>query len=428
AHAGNDTSVCYGSKTELKTSGGSLWRWSPGNLVEDSTQRITQTKPINLATQFRIIISDSSGCGKTDTAYKWVYPKTKITIHNTDTLVCKGSASLNMLVSGGNIDSIKYQWQNSDGFILSNQKSFIYQDTFTKLVLIASDGCSENDTQVIQIKFYDSVKIKLFLANQQCKSLPFVLNPPIEGGKGIYSYFWNGANTPQSDSIVINAYGKQNYQLKVKDICPNYQDSLSFEYTIADPLDYQIPNDTQLCYGNSLSIIPQITQGQRNSLFYFYIKENQIITDSIIGLQMSNRIFTKSSEVLMKVRDVCNQLIEKTMQVEALRPISFQGVKDTLICRGQLFRLQATTLGGKAPKIIMKNEGGNILKSAYFIDTSFQMVQDIVINFESNDGCTVPQAQLTMRISTTEPLISKVTQSPYCFKDTVSIIVNASGG
>jgi len=428
AHAGNDTSVCYGSNTQLKTSGGSLWRWSPGSLVEDSTQRITQTKPIRQATQFRIIISDSSGCGKTDTTYKWVYPKTKITIHNTDTLVCKGSALLAMQVSGGNGNSFSYQWQTSNGLVLSNQQSFIYQDTFTKLVLIASDGCSENDTQLIQIKFYDSVKIQLFLANQQCKILPFVLKPPVVGGKGEYSYFWNNSNTAQTDSIIINAYGTLTYQLKVKDICPNYQDSLSFEYTIAEPLDYQIPNDTQLCYGNSLSIVPQIIKGQRTSLYYFYIKENQIIKDSLIGLQLLNKTFTESSSIDIRVKDACNQWIEKTINIDVLKPISFQGVNDTLVCNNQWFNLQATTLGGKSPKIIMKNSNGVVLKSAYFIDTVIFVNAPFTLQFESQDGCTNPQIQKVMQIKVTDSLKFKVEQSPLCFKDTVSLNANVTGG
>jgi hypothetical protein len=428
AHAGNDTTVCYGSNTQLKTSGGSLWRWSPGSLVEDSTQRITQTKPIRQATQFRIIISDSSGCGKTDTTYKWVYPKTKITIHNTDTLVCKGSALLAMQVSGGNGNSFSYQWQTSNGLVLSNQQSFIYQDTFAKLVLIASDGCSENDTQLIQIKFYDSVKIQLFLANQQCKTLPFVLKPPVVGGKGEYSYFWNNSNTAQSDSIIINAYGTVTYKLKVKDICPNYQDSLSFEYTIAEPLDYQIPNDTQLCYGNSLSIVPQIIKGQRTSLYYFYIKENQTIKDSLIGFQLLNKTFTESSSIDIRVKDACNQWIEKTINIDVLKPISFQGVNDTLVCNNQWFNLQATTLGGKSPKIIMKNNNGVVLKSAYFIDTVIFVNAPFTLQFESQDGCTNPQIQKVMQIKVTDSLKFKVEQSPLCFKDTVSLNANVRGG
>jgi hypothetical protein len=428
ANAGSDTNVCFGSQTQLITSGGSLWRWSPGNMVIDSTLRITTTKPIRQATQFRIIISDSSGCGKTDTAYKWLYPKTKITIHNTDTLVCKGSAMLNMDVSGGNGDSMYYQWQTRNGLVLSNQKSFGYQDTFTQLVLIASDGCSENDTQLIQIKFYDSVKIQLLLANQQCKSLPFVLKPPVEGGKGEYSYFWNNSKIAQSDSIVINQYGKQFYSLKVNDICPNYQDSLSFEYTVSEPLEFQIQNDTQLCYGNSLNINPQIIKGQRTSLYYFYIIENQIIKDSIIGLQMQTRDFKTSTKVNVRVKDVCNQWVEKTINIDVLKPISFQGVNDTLVCNNQWFNLQATTLGGKSPKIIMKNNNGAVLKSAYFIDTLIFVNAPFALFFESQDGCTKPQVQKTMQVFVTDSLKFEVEQSPFCFRDTVNLSMNVKGG
>ena len=165
ANAGKDTLICQGQTLKITTTGGSRWQWSPGILVQDSTAKTTLAIPI-VTTKYRIIISDSSGCGKIDTAYKTitVRPPLKIKGLPKDTVVCKDSrVFLKLNPSGGLATGYKYQWLS-----ITNQPLAI-TDTFSVNVLnqisfkaILSDGCSLNqDTTIINLSIPLSIVAKI---------------------------------------------------------------------------------------------------------------------------------------------------------------------------------------------------------------------------------------------------------------------------
>jgi len=71
ANAGPDLLVCKKEPMRLSTTGGSQWNWSPSKFMVDvnDTARINALVAPDSAIEYRIIISDSSGCGLTDTDF-----------------------------------------------------------------------------------------------------------------------------------------------------------------------------------------------------------------------------------------------------------------------------------------------------------------------------------------------------------------------
>lgn len=85
ADPGPSETVCFGDSFRLNTFGGTAWEWSPNYRMNNPNARSPLIYP-DRDTLFRIVISDSSGCGDPDTAFKQIFIRPKAQIQ-TQTLV-----------------------------------------------------------------------------------------------------------------------------------------------------------------------------------------------------------------------------------------------------------------------------------------------------------------------------------------------------
>ena len=432
ANAGDDTTICYGSRLLLKTSGGSKWRWSPGNMVADSTSRMTMTEPITLPVRFRIIISDSSGCGKTDTAYKWVYPAQKLVTLNRDTTVCRGKAFIQAQGIGGlpGIHPHRYEWLDTQGNLLSTSSVLIYTDTMPSLLqLLLKDVCSvDADTVSIHVRSYDSVKAMLSSNISLCNSIPATVKAKATGGLGTYAFTWyntDGSVNNTTDSIVVKQYGTFSYGLKVSDNCSAPADSIGTRIMNHSPLSFVLPDDSILCYGSSTSIVPKILNGTKKGPFRFIRKINSV-RDTIYAETYTKKYFY-SGLIQVSAFNTCDQPVSDSVYYSVLPPLNIQGITDTAVCHEQMFRLKAFTTGGKDPLIRWMNPAGMLIKMATAIDTVFKSSSGIY-TFIASDGCTVPNDTALMQLKVMPPLKAILTATPICYKDTVHLKAKLVGG
>ncbi len=132
ANAGLPETICIGDSIQLKTYGGTKWTWSPKYNMNDSTLK----KPIvwpTITTTYKIIIADSSGCGKIDTAYKIIRVRNPLMAKTafTDTSLCD-AFPIKILAAFEGGDSTNYQWQ---WFRLTKSKKTWKQLDSSKLYL-----------------------------------------------------------------------------------------------------------------------------------------------------------------------------------------------------------------------------------------------------------------------------------------------------
>ncbi len=425
ANAGKDTSVCYGSKLQLKTSGGSKWLWSPGNMVADSTKRITVTKAIVKATKFRIIISDSSGCGKTDTAYKWLYPMPKLTIiHAIDTVCKNGTIQFN--ISGGQAVTYTYQWADSSKKIWGNSQNLTLTDSTPKtLFLIGNDGCSLGDTQKISFEYFSLPKITNINDTTICSNLPAIANIQAVGGLKPYSYQWrasNGSLLSNADSLKINQYTSDIYKQKITDACLQ-KDSVNKKISTYIPLVFELPKDTTLCNGRSFTIVPKIIYGAKISAYTFINAK-----DSIVGNSFAKQ-YKQAATIKVNALNRCREIVSDSMQINTLAPIGMSVLKDTAVCYGKLHKLRVVPIGGIAPTIkwlqliptVKSIKTANVIDSSFFVNTAAHFL------FIGSDGCSINDSQM-LNISARQKLSASLKSAPFCFKDTAFISSKASGG
>jgi len=429
ANAGNDTMICYGSGTTLLTSGGSRWRWSPGDMVEDSNARVTSTLPIYDSIRFRIIISDSSGCGKTDTAYKWVYPYRELKVLNQDTIVCRTKAFLSFLASGGVplLKPYSYKWLDTTFRLLSTSGQLEINDsTSQKLILILGDGCSQSeDTSIIKVGRYGHLTIIEPIDTIYCKSVPLNLIVKAEGGTGNFNFTWKdstGSVISSGDSVTVNRFGRFQYGVRVSDGCSSHEDSIILNVTINEPLTFVLPDDTTICYGSKASVHPSVKSGIKLGSYIFASDK-----DSSIG-EFFEKSLKTSTTMRVSGMNVCNEITSDSVKITVLEALGTDGNKDTLLCQGQPYRLRLTPKGGMNPLVTWLDSNDKVVKSGSNIDTIFTPFHKQNIRMITWDNCSVPVDTSKMVIRIREPLLVDVMHYPYCFKDTVLLEARISGG
>lgn len=203
ANPGADTTICVGDNLQLKTTGGTRWLWSPGTAVRDSTARITQFIGTQ-NTRMRVAISDSSGCGAPDTAWKLIsiYPKLAVTVR--DTVVCRSTQFyMTAKLDGGRPSSRSIYWYSGTTFLGKDTlKSSTWLDT--SYMAIAMDGCPSNtDTAKVQVSLPNPPVISIN-DTTVCKGELLTWKPSIVGFKGMpVQLTWYRGNTKLSDSVLV---------------------------------------------------------------------------------------------------------------------------------------------------------------------------------------------------------------------------------
>lgn len=430
ANAGKDTTVCFGSQLPIRTSGGSKWRWSPGKLVQDSTKNRTVTLPIQKPVRFRIIISDSSGCGKTDTAYKWILPMQSLKIQNLDTNVCRGHSLLSFKAGGGLPVSYQYQWLNDKKQLLGTSQQLLFNDTMSNdLLLVLSDGCSSNDSLYSNIRRYDSLNIQFSNDTSICSALPLKLVAKANGGNGqAYNYAWRdkiGAIVSTKDTLMLNKRNDSLFNIQVSDGCSDVA-SKTIKLHLYEPLAFDLPNDTALCYGSIFTIQPQIQSGIKKYLYQFQLNKSLGI-DTVFAEQLK-RGYDTFTRITVNAKNLCGETVQKAMEVSVLKQLQLSALNDLEICYNKSFHIMVNTVGGLNPQINWLDNSFKSIKIGKTIDSIIYLKSSTKFTFIASDNCSVPNDTNQIQINVLSPLIAAIDTLPLCYGDSVWLHTKVRGG
>ena len=287
ANAGKDTTICAGQTVKITTTGGSRWHWSPGNLVQDSTKKTTVATP-KKTTKFRIIISDSSGCGKIDTAYKTIFvnPPLKITSPK-DTVVCKNTkVTLKIIPSGGLGKGYTYQWLTSTNNLLrSTDTMSISISGLGKLKAVLFDGCSLNDTTIINFSLPVLPFKQLLKSKVICKNNPTLLTiKPSVGSVQDFSYQWLSLKNVllrNTDTLTCKVTSEDSLKIILTYKCSGISDTSFVHFSFPVFPFKQLLHDTLVCRNSRplLKIIP--SAGSKQDFGYKWLNSNnQVLSNS----------------------------------------------------------------------------------------------------------------------------------------------------
>ncbi len=283
ANAGSDTLICKGQTLKLSTSGGSRWHWSPGNLVADSTAKTTTAFPLK-TTKYRIIISDSSGCGKTDTAYKTVIIRPPLEIKGlpADTAVCKNSrVLLKINPSGGLASGYTYQWLSSSNLVLGLTDTFSLQlAKALSIKAVLSDGCSiSNDTQLVTLHFPPFSFTQLLKDTLVCAgSKPVLKLLPSAGKSYDFDFKWYnsfGQLLATTDTLHYAVSQSETLKAIITHHCSDINDTSFIKLLLPPAIIAKIEKPP--CFDSSLILKIKATGGYKNTLSHLWFKNGKAI-------------------------------------------------------------------------------------------------------------------------------------------------------
>jgi len=309
ANPGKDTTICYGNKVKIAAKGGTLWHWSPGTAVQDSTARQTYFTGLK-TTKLKITISDSSGCGKPDTAYQTITVLPPPMVQNPDTVVCANTPIQIVAKStGGYRPGIKHYWYKDTIFLFKDTlKTILNSDTV--FTLIADDGCSA-------VKGVASIRIQLAakpkIANKDttaCKNLPFTLKGKTQKKSAVgVKYTWQVGNTKtQADTVKWTLDKDSSLKLIAYDLCAAKSDTATLKISVFSKPNFTYSVDS-ICAKNGHQIKLKPSGGKAPYTFY----ENNINTDSVFT------VATKwQQKIVLQTIDNCQQKAD-SIKIELLQ-------------------------------------------------------------------------------------------------------------
>lgn len=344
ANPGDPEYICPNDTLMLSTTGGTQWRWSPAEFMNDSSLRQPLVWP-DSTTVYTIIIADSSGCGQPDTAFKVVYVRDnpRLTPAFSDTTICPSDTiDLNVTAFGGDSltysivwykDSISPQGLIRSGSLPINSDSIsVFGDSLDTLgstyFALLSDSCGNyTDTIEITVRTYDDLKTSIAPSDTLlCRSDSISITPLVTGGRSsAYTYDWfdqSGSLNIFSDKILINAQYGDSGQIYVivNDGCKSHRDTAEFHFKFYSPLEPDIfhlntaLDDTSLCVGDTIHVYSGINPALSNALNYTWLVNGSPISSSdklIVNADSLRRILgvhpdsTFSTHLFLNISSSC---------------------------------------------------------------------------------------------------------------------------
>lgn len=416
ANAGRDTSICKGASIKLTTKGGSRWHWSPGGLTTDSTLKTTTAYP-DKTTKYRIIISDSSGCGKIDTAYKMVYlkPPLKITDLPQDTQICKNDVVYYKISPNGGLgNNYSYKWlsQYNVPLALSDTiKLKIPKPMYIQAVL--SDGCTiKNDTQTINIKFKNQAFSQHLADTLLCSNTETLLKlRPSTGETKNYTFCWySPLNEVLSNTDTLRYKPEQNTILKaiITNVCNDRSDTSEIKISIPEAISTKIEKPT--CFDSSLKLSVNAKGGYKNILTnVWYLASKPIDMGKTLSLE---GIKTKQ-KIKVISRDFCKTEQKDSIMLFPQARAKIKTTKDS-VCENQSILIQNKSTSIIPYTSILSWE--NNIAQLLIKDTSIQLnnigKQYIKLSITDSIGCTTSDSAIMQVIQNPVALFDIIPQNP----------------
>lgn len=349
ADPGPADTICYGDSVQIQTYGGTKWSWSPNYNLSSATNRETVVWPLK-DTIYRIIISDSSGCGEIDTGYKKiVVTKRPRSVLERFTMVCENSP-IKIPVAFENGDS-NYHWSwyyvSSSKWYLLKSDSFSYSDSLSyvpevkynvteKLAIILWDECSSKaDTAFTTIVLRTPVTLKQKISDTTvCKGLKLKYKLEAEGGdQNGFKWQWkdltNDKILSNSDSLELITNQSLKVQVIVHDGCIALADTSLFEIKVNPALEAKLLignnplKDTVFCHGNLLNIKSSVMGGAGSGYQYTWYLDNKLISQAeSLDLNTKNEYSSlgESKTLKLRVSDNCSPYPDSVSRIIKVNP------------------------------------------------------------------------------------------------------------
>jgi gliding motility-associated-like protein len=418
-NAGNDTTLCYGDSMQLKAtaSGGYApdlritWKGWPSGV--SPYVKLTDT-----ATYTVTLYDVCSGLSVSDQIKVGVLQPLQLAAMK-DTVICSGTtAALRASVSGGLSLSRKLNWTPGN---MNGSPAAAKPAATTTYMAVLSDGCTDvQDTAFVKVWVKTPLQVTLQTADTLlCINDSVSLTAVASGGDtSKHQLLWNlGLGTGSFKKTKPNADGW--YKVTLSDGCsaPSFADSVYVRYRPA--LNVRLDPDTLICAGRPVFLRATPSGGMPSKHQYDW---NQ-------GLPTGNKSHTVSpvltSKYVFTLSDGCMNPVSDSATVTVRSPLNLTLNRDTLICHGATFTLNAVTAGGLPSGYQINWSQGLGSGTTHNVRPLSTTVYTAILT----DACTVKPDTASVTVSVRPKLAATpVYDNLICPGDSVQVNLVLSGG
>ena len=184
-------------------------------------------------------------------------------------------------------------------------------------------------------------------------------------------------------------------------------------------LTVDLGNDTTICFGDSLSIVPKISGGYTPHFLYRW-KHGETVKDIEVKPSVNSKYF-------LTVTDACTlKSAADSVAVSLRNPLKITLPADTIICLGNAVNLKTAASGGlsTAYKFSWNNGLGNA--AVHLVKPGTTTTYKVTLT----DGCTPvsDSADITVFVKPGLKAVVSADATPVCIGKTVNLSVTGSGG
>ncbi len=403
ANAGANQTICYGQEINLSTTGGSKWEWSPTSSMPnkvDSSNRQPLVKPLT-DTEYRIIISDSSGCGEIDTDYVKIMVRQPLSVSLSDTLkICKGrQAFLKAQPIGGDSTQYRYRWllegDSLNTIIGSTQQLTVSPINNTTYIVILNDSCTPNEDTAWVTVIPDSTLLFSPIADTTlCLGNTLTIDAhAIACDAKALNYTWDNIGTGAKKTL--SPTQTTTYSITAQDTINKTSDTIQFTITVRDPLSLTINQDSTICISEQAELRAIATGGRTSTHNIQWYVTNNLITNNPIT-QVTPTTTTTYKAILSDGCTIENDSSEITITVRPKLEVTVN--PDTTICIGKQAQLRATPKGGYTPQRQLQwiaNNQQQSTNNTLAVNPTTTTIYKAILS----DGCTTPNDSATITVN-----------------------------
>jgi gliding motility-associated-like protein len=186
--AGSDVTICPGDTTQLNTTVGFGYAWSPAAGLSSSTVQSPMASP-SATTSYTVAVTDGNGCINWDTVVVNILPRPNISA-GSDVATCTGD-TITLSATGG----VSYSWSPSSSLTGANTATpSALPPATTSYTVIGTDqnGCTNSDTVLLSLS---PLPVTMNAPSTVCSGSQVQLSASSPGG---ISYTWGPASSLSS--------------------------------------------------------------------------------------------------------------------------------------------------------------------------------------------------------------------------------------
>lgn len=434
ADAGPDITLCNGQSVQLGTKGGSIWQWSPPHFFnndKDTSKRFPIITP-DSTTEYRIVISDSVGCGLVDTDYVKITVRPPLTMSRLDTVyVCNGRPyTFSPTLTGG--DSSKYTLSvvARDSIFSASPSTYVTvkPNVPRTYLLFFSDSCSKTILDTITIVPKSGVNFTGNYDTVLCKGDSITITPQINTcDPGGVKYLWNNG-LGEGKTKKLSPLVTTQYQVIALDTVNLASDTLLFTANIIPKIELQLSNDTTLCVGNAVNLEALTTGGDTATLSFLWAASGSSFSATTPTISLQANI-TDTFTIIASDKCAANSdtgeikvIVHDSLKVSL--PFS-----DTILCFGNTISLPANGIGGLQ---------SNYTYTWQLPDNTTANSKNLVItpsvgislySIYLTDGCTNYTDSFLVKVTVLPALKAELANNiNLCFGNAYTLYATATGG